>query len=205
METNYLTFEQVRLIFIVYASSILPLVMLSYLKINNLISSSIIKYYIFIFSVCAFGWEIWFTYGIIDGFPVDLRRADILNWYIPKNINWILNSLADAGTITFGGLYLTWYLLGKKNNMISSWSWSAFVLLMFLFLFQNIVVELFLYQDQLAVGKTISWAPLSPLSSFYNPHLFDFNGRSVFLQTQLPWIFMTPLVYYFFIKLVNKN
>ena len=205
METNYLTFEQVRLIFIVYASSILPLAIIIYLKLNNLISSSIIKYYILIFLICAFGWEIWFTYGIIDGFPVDLRRADVLNWYIPKNINWILNSLADAGTITFGGLYLTWYLLGKKNNMISCWSWSAFVLLMFLFLFQNIVVELFLYQDQLAVGKTISWAPLSPLSSFYNPHLFDFNGRSVFLQTQFPWIFMTPLVYYFFIKLVNKN
>jgi len=205
METNYLTFEQVRLIFIVYASSILPLAMITYLKLNNLISSSIIKYYILIFLLCAFGWEIWFTYGIIDGFPVDLRRSDVLNWYIPKNINWILNSLADAGTITFGGLYLTWYLLGKKNNMISSWSWSAFALLMFLFLFQNIIVELFLYQDQLAVGKTISWAPLSPLSSFYNPHLFDFNGRSVFLQTQLPWIFMTPLVYYFFIKLVNKN
>ena len=205
METNTLTFEQIRLVFILYFSSIGPLILISYLKINNLISSAIVKFYFIIFLICALGWEIWFTYGIVDGFPVDLRRADILNWYIPKNLNWILNSLADAGTIAFGGIYLTWYFLGKNNTILTKWSWKAFFVLLSIFIFQNIFVELFLYHDQLSVGKTISWSPLSPLVSFYNPLLFNFEDRFIYLQTQLPWLIMTPIVYYLFIKFLNKN
>ncbi len=43
------------------------------------------------------GWEIWFTYGLINGESVIERRADVLNQWIPLHLNWILNSLADAG------------------------------------------------------------------------------------------------------------
>jgi len=205
MDSNTLTFEQFRLIFVVYSSSIIPLCLLIYLRIVNLISSSIVKFYIIIFLICAFGWEFWFTYGVIDGFPVDLRRADILNFYIPININWILNSLADAGTIVFGGLYLTWLILGKDSTFISKWSWKAFSILLLVFITQNILVELFLYHDQLAVGKSISWSPLSPVVSFYNPQLFEFGDRIIMLQTQIPWLIMCPLVYGLFLRYVNKN
>ena len=205
METNTLTFEQIRLVFILYFSSIGPLILISYLKINNLISSAIVKFYFIIFLICALGWEIWFTYGIIDGFPVDLRRADILNWYIPKNLNWILNSLADAGTIAFGGIYLTWLFLGKNNNILTKWSWKAFFVLLSIFIFQNIFVELFLYHDQLSIGKTISWAPLSPLGPDLNPILFTFFGRTVSLQSQIPWIIIAPLFYRYLIYHLNER
>jgi hypothetical protein len=44
------------------------------------------------FVLCALGWEIWFTYGLVAGEAVDLRRADVLNQYLPIHINWLLNS-----------------------------------------------------------------------------------------------------------------
>ena len=130
MQSDSLTFEQFRLIFIVYFSSFVPFLLMIYLRVNNFISKSIVRFYLLIFLLCALGWELWFTYGIIDGFPVDLRRADLLNFYIPKNINWILNSLADAGLITFGGLYLTWIILKKNNSFLYKWSWKAFIILL---------------------------------------------------------------------------
>ena len=205
MGSESLTFEHFRLIFVLYFSSIVPLVLLIYLRVNNFISKSIVKFYFLIFALCALGWELWFTYGIIDGFPVDMRRADILNFYIPKNLNWILNSLADAGAITFGGIYLTWIILKKDNAFLYKWSWKAFALLLLLFVSQNILVEMFLYHDQLSVGREISWAPLSPWSPYYNPVLFSFNDRTIMFQTQLPWLFMAPVIYRLFIYFINKN
>jgi hypothetical protein len=56
-------------------------------------------------------------------------------------------------------------------------------------------VELFLYHDQLSEEKLLSWAPLAPSGQFFNPLLFEFNGRSVMFQTQLPWLIMAPILY----------
>ena len=55
---------------------------------------------------CAVGWELWFTYGWIDGDPVEVRRAMVLNTWLPKHINGLMNSFADAGTVCLGGLWL---------------------------------------------------------------------------------------------------
>ena len=205
MGSDSLTFEQFRLIFVLYFSSIIPLLLLIYLRVNNFISKSLVKFYFLIFAICALGWELWFTYGIIDGFPVDMRRADILNFYIPKNLNWILNSLADAGAITFGSIFLTWLILKKDNAFLYKWSWKAFAILLLLFITQNILVEMFLYHDQLSVGREISWAPFSPWSPYYNPILFSFNDRTIMFQTQLPWLFIAPVIYRLFIYSINKN
>ena len=60
---------------------------------------------------------------------------------------------------------------------------------------QNLFVELFLYHDQLSLGKSLSWAPLAPTGQFFNPLLFEFNERSVMFQTQLPWLIMSPILY----------
>jgi hypothetical protein len=60
---------------------------------------------------------------------------------------------------------------------------------------QNILVEMFLYHDQLAEGKDLSWAPLSPAGSYFNPLLFEFNDRSLMLQTQIPWLLLPALIY----------
>ena len=194
MESSNLTFEQLRLVFVVYSSSVVPLVLIPYLFYKNKISINVIKLYVAMFIVCALGWELWFTYGWIDGFAVDLRRADILNYYLPKNINWILNSLADSGTICLGGLLITKKIL-KNNLFIYKWSWKAFSILFVIFILQNILVELFLYHDQLSDGKLLSWAPLSPLGKYINPLILSFNERTIMLQNQIPWIIMTPLFY----------
>ena len=69
---------------------------------------------------------------------------------------------------------------------------------------QNIFVELFLYYDQLGEGKNLSWAPLIPTGNIFNPVLFEFNGRSVSFQTQLPWLILPPILYLAVIRLGKK-
>ena len=48
---------------------------------------------------------------------------------------------------------------------------EVFSLLLVIFLGQNIMVEMFLYHDQLANGKVLSWAPLSPSGQLVQPCL----------------------------------
>ena len=99
-----MSFEEIRFIFVVYASSILPIIL--FMKYRSQLPNWVPIIYVGSFIVCALGWEIWFTYGLINGESVIERRADVLNQWIPLHLNWILNSLADAGTVCLGGLYL---------------------------------------------------------------------------------------------------
>ncbi|MDG1961041.1 MAG: hypothetical protein P8I50_02485, partial [SAR86 cluster bacterium] len=84
----------------------------------------------------------------------------------------------------------------KQNiQVFQQWNWGAFSILLIWCITQNLFVELFLYHDQLSEGKSLSWAPLAPTGQFFNPLLFEFNGRSVMFQTQLPWLIMAPILY----------
>ena len=189
-----MSFEEIRIIFIVYTSALLPIILI-YLKRKDVLSNSMIKIYIVCFLICSLGWELWFTYGWFEGDPVDERRSDALNLAIPKHINWLLNSLGDAGTICIGGLWLTWRLTGRSLSIFESWEWRAFFILLFWCLGQNIFVEMFLYYDQLSETKQLSWAPLAPMGPWVNPILFEFDDRMIRLQSQMPWFIMTPLLY----------
>ena len=95
--------------------------------------------------MCSLGWELWFTYGWIDGDPVDSRRSEVLNDWLPKNINWLLNSMADAGTVLIGGVWLMWISHKKNSKVFTQWNWSAFCILMIWCIGQNVLVEMFLY------------------------------------------------------------
>ena len=190
-----LTFEQTRLVFVVYCSALTPLLAIPWLHYRQLIPAWVLPVYISTFVVCALGWELWFNYGIIAGDSVDARRALGLTQRLPLHLNWILNSLADAGAISCGGLLAVWLLSGRKATLCTHWRHSVFLCLLFLYIGQNILVEMFLYHDQLEVGKPLSWAPLSPFGPWWNPVLFEFQGRTITLQGQLPWLFMTPLFY----------
>ena len=64
---------------------------------------------------------------------------------------------------------------------------------------------MFLYHDQLFIGKPISWAPLSPLGSNFNPILLTLSDRTVSLQNQIPWILMTAIFYRYLIYYSNKK
>ena len=198
-----MSFEEIRVVCVVYVCALAPLIYLIYNR--DTLPRSVLTLYACIFIACAFGWELWFTYGWIDGDPVNIRRSAALNTWLPQNINWLMNSLADAGTIGLGGLYLTWLLCNRDNAIFITWSWRAFSIFMLWCVAQNIGVEMFLYHDQLAEGKMLSWAPLSPFGSYYNPELFSFNGRRIMFQTQIPWIILPAIVYKLTIILNRKN
>lgn len=188
-----MSFEELRVIIIVYVSALLPIYLL--IKNRSILPDWVPGIYLVALIACAVGWELWFTYGWIDGDSVDIRRSANLNQWLPMHINWLMNSLADAGTITLGGLWLMWIYAKRDYKIFTYWSWSAFSVFMLWCIGQNILVEMFLYHDQLAEGKDLSWAPLSPAGSYFNPLLFEFNERSLMLQTQIPWLILPALIY----------
>ena len=178
-----------------YFSAVAPLLLIPFLRLKRVIPAWVPTVYVASFVACAAGWELWFTYGWLRGDPVDLRRAPELSAMIPIHINWVLNSLADAGSICLGGLLLVWLSFGRRGEVFRRWHWGAFAVLLLWFLGQNIFVEMFLYHDQLAEGKSLSWAPLAPTGPWLNPTLFAFRDRTITLQGQVPWLLMAPLFY----------
>ena len=188
-----MSFEELRVIIIVYVSALLPIYLL--IKNRSILPDWVPGIYFGALIACALGWELWFTYGWIDGDSVDIRRSANLNQWLPMHINWLMNSLADAGTITLGGLWLMWIYAKRDYKIFTYWNWSAFSVFMLWCIGQNILVEMFLYHDQLADGKDLSWAPFSPAGSYFNPLLFEFNERRLMLQTQIPWLIFPALIY----------
>ena len=136
-----MTLEELRVITIVYVSALAPLIIYFYKK--DKIPLWVPSIYIGSFLMCSLGWELWFTYGWVDGDPVNIRRSETLNQWIPLHINWLVNSMADAGTISLGGLWLMWKFSGKNNQIFQAWNWSAFSVLFIWCITQNIFVELF--------------------------------------------------------------
>ena len=200
-----LTAEQLRVVIVVYTSALTPLLLLPVAQRLRWVPSWTLAAYFLTFLACALGWELWFTYGWLAGDPVDARRAAALSQRIPMHINWLMNSLADAGSIALVGVWLVWLLFGRSWAPFRRWSWGAFAVLLLWFLGQNIMVEMFLYHDQLAAGKALSWAPLAPTGPWFNPTLFQFQDRTITLQGQLPWLIMTPLFYRAMIALLRSR
>ena len=198
-----MSLEELRVITIVYVSALAPLIIYFYKK--DSIPLWVPSIYLGSFLICSLSWELWFTYGWIDGDPVNVRRSEVLNTWIPMHLNWILNSLADAGTISMGGLWLMWKYSKQNIQVFQQWNWGAFSILLIWCITQNLFVELFLYHDQLSEGKSLSWAPLAPTGQYFNPLLFEFNGRSVMFQTQLPWLIMAPILYKLTILLARRT
>ena len=195
-----MSLEEARVIVVVYTAVLLPLIIYFFNK--SKLPSWVPSFYIIAVIVCALGWEIWFTFGWLDGDPVDIRRSAALNTWLPKNINWLMNSMGDAGAVLLGGFWLMWLTHNKDNSVFLEWKWSAFIVLLAWCIGQNILVEMFLYHDQLAEGKSLSWAPLSPLGPYFNPILFEFNNRTIMLQSQMPWLI---LPWFFYMTLINLN
>ncbi len=198
-----MSLEELRVITIVYVSALAPLIIYFYKK--DSIPLWVPSIYLGSFLICSLSWELWFTYGWIDGDPVNVRRSEVLNTWIPIHLNWLLNSLADAGTISMGGLWLMWKYSKQNIQVFEQWNWGAFSILLIWCITQNLFVELFLYHDQLSEGKSLSWAPLAPTGQYFNPLLFEFNGRSVMFQTQLPWLIMAPILYKLTILLARRT
>ena len=189
---------------IVYSAAFLPLLVLLLLEVFKKVPKWVWKLYVCSFIICLLGWELWFTYGLVGGQAVDIRRPLVLNALIPQHINWLLNSMADAG-ICLIGILGVWILSSRKSSILEKWSWREFLILFTFFLFQNLIVELFIYQKQLAAGFELSWAPMAPTGSWWNPQLGVIGGRSIHLHTQFPWLIMTPLFYWLAIRIKNEK
>ena len=78
-----------------YVAATIPLILAIYFIVNNKVSSATSRVLMWCFFIVAIGWEIWLTYGLAGGLPVDERRSVALSCAIPQNFNWLLNSLAD--------------------------------------------------------------------------------------------------------------
>ena len=192
--------DEIRIVSIVYISAFLPIYLL-FIKFRHHSRFRWLKsIYLFSLILCAIGWELWFTYGLFDGFAVNERRSAFMNTMIPININWLVNSLADAGAICMGGILLLLFTSNYNDKIFKKWNWMYFGILIAFTISQNIFVEMFLYFDQISIGKPLSWAPLSPFGNSINPVLFNINNRAILLQTQLPWLIMTPILYLYSIK-----
>ena len=198
-----MSLEEARVIFVVYTAVILPIIIFT--TYRSKLPDWVPSIYLGAFLTCALGWELWFTYGWIDGVSVDLRRSNALNTWLPKHINWFMNSVGDAGAVVMGGLWIMWRYAKKDLNVFTKWRWDAFAVLMIWCIGQNIFVEMFLYHDQLSEGKALSWAPLSPLGPYLNPVLFEFNNRTLMLQSQIPWLILPAFIYKAVIALNKKN
>ena len=189
---------------IVYITSILPLLILAVLYAAGKLPRWVAAIYLFSFLVCAFGWEIWFTFGLWGGAPVGERRPPVMNLAIPQYANWALNSLADAAAICLVGLLLVRLIYVRRPTPFREWRWGAFMVLLLWFVLQNLLVELFIYQAQLALSFRLSWAPLAPTGPWWNPILFSVYGRTVQLQTQIPWVLMAPIFYFIVLECYRR-
>jgi|TARA_B110000238_G_scaffold197184_1_gene239296 hypothetical protein len=146
------------------------------------------------FLLAIFGWELWLTYGLAGGLPVDLRRSAALSCAIPINLNWVINSLGDV-LVVWIGLFLVKFAYRNNDSPFAKWKWGAFFIFLSWFIIQNIYVEAFIYNLQLGSNGDLSWAPLLPLGSWFNPVLFKIAGNPITFQAQTCWLIMTPIVY----------
>ena len=199
-----LTEAQTATVTIVYLASVLPTLIIVFLYLTGKLPRWIFSLFVVSFVVCAVGWEIWLTYGLVDGLDVDSRRPMAMSAAIPIHINWILNSLGDASAIGLTGVLLVWLFYGRSDDAFTQWRWGAFVVLLVWFVGQNLLVEFFVYQQQLAEGLRLSWAPLIPTGPWFNPVVLEIGGRTAQLQTQLPWLLMTPIYYLLLIRIYRR-
>ena len=177
-----------------YFAATLPILLAIYYLINKKVCYSTAYTLICAFFIVVLGWEIWLTYGLSGGLPVDQRRSAMLTCAIPVNINWLLNSLADVLIVWIGLFFVKTYYRRKMSPFIK-WKWGAFFILLTWFIIQNIYIEAFFYHLQLGSNGDLSWAPLMPLGSWYNPTIFTVFGNPITFQSQSSWVIMTPIIY----------
>lgn len=186
-----LTEQQAFVVRNLYLSALVPAATIVVLHLLKRLPRWVMAVYAYSFLICALGWEVWYTYGLVGGLPVDARRAPAMSEAIPQHLNWVLTSLFDAAICVIG-LLLLWLLYGFKDTPFRRWRWPALALLFVVFVGQNIYVE-YVIHDQVKPGLPLSWAPLIPAGPWFNFVLFEINGRAITFQTQLPWVLMVPI------------
>ena len=193
-----------RRVIVVYSSALAPLILALYLLYKKQMQKWITFTLISSFLIAAFGWELWVNYGILNGDEVTLRRSEALSCAIPLHINWLVNSLADTGIVWFA-IILVYWLFPKRAENYQEFSYLFFTVFFVWFMGQNFIVETIIYHNQVGGDALLSWAPLMPLGSFFNPTLMSFGEREITLQSQSAWLIGTPLFYFISIYFYKKS
>ncbi len=105
-----LTEQQAMIAMGLYFCTFFPLIVLLFLRLLKIVPNWVLAVYGYSFAICALGWEIWYTFGLVSGVPVDERRAEALNWAGPPNINWVLTSGFYGGAVGLVALLLVWVI-----------------------------------------------------------------------------------------------
>lgn len=132
--------------------------------------------YVFLinFFLCLITWEIWMSYGLVNGKSTSERNEGNTN----DTVNMILMSLGD-GLMGVLQIYTVYKLFG--NKAFNKWDWRVFGVIFSIGVLQNIVVTAMIYKK--INNKKISWAPLMPIQT-----------NSV-IQIQEPWIIQPFIIY----------
>jgi hypothetical protein len=186
-----LTQEQVFIVRNLYLSALVPLAVVCVLSALGKLRRWVAAVYAYSFLICALGWEVWYTYGLVGGLPVNARRAPAMSEAVPQHLNWVLTSLFDAAVCAIA-LFGIWLIYGFKDTAFKRWKWPAVALVFCWFVGQNIYVE-YVIHAQVRPGLPLSWAPLIPTGPWFNFVLFEIGGHEITFQTQLPWVLMVPI------------
>jgi len=124
------------------------------------------------FALCMIGWEMWMSYGIIDGDSIEERTGR------NNGSNMVLMCLGDA----IIGVVQIWTAMKMVGpSAFKNWNWKAFGIIFAIGIVQNIIVTIALAKQ--IKGESISWAPLMPIKT------------DPIIQTQEPWI-LEPFILY---------
>ena len=137
--------------------------------------------FLFTFGLCLIGWELWMSFGLINGDSVHERSNK------NNTNNLILMCLGDA-IIGVLQVFLAIKICGKDS--FKKWNWKAFGVIFLFGIVQNIIVTILLYK-QLA-NKSISSAPMMPIK------------MNAPLMVQQPWILQPFLLYPVAMFLINS-
>jgi hypothetical protein len=132
------------------------------------------KVYIANFVLCFFGFEIWMTYGWVNGDSEQARTGDLID----PLLNAIVMSAGDA-LIGLAQVAVVKGVLG--NDAFRRWNWRALGLMLALGLLQNFLVT-YILRAKIKVGQ-VAWAPLMP-----------YQGPNV-VQIQEGWL-LQPFLFY---------
>lgn len=184
-----------RKVIVIYSSVLLTLSISLYTIMTGRTKKWIAYTLLTSFLIAVFGWEIWINFGLVDGQHVTVRRSEALNCAIPYQINWLTNSIVDMGVVWLGIIFVNIYY--KKASLpFEKFVWPAFLILFIWYMGQNIWVEMVLYHNQIGSDARISWGPMMPFGSWFNPTLFSFGEREATLHTQSVWFIGTFLFYH---------
>ena len=153
---------------------VLASITLAVIGSSYIIPAWIGKVYIVNFILCFFGFEIWMTYGWVNGDSESARTGDTID----PILNAVVMSAGDA-LIGLAQVAVVKGVLG--DNAFKKWDWKALGLMLALGLLQNFLVT-YILRAKIRIGQ-VAWAPLMP-----------YQGPNV-IQVQEGWI-AQPFLFY---------